>query len=80
MALQDVIYKLRNEAHMSREQFALVMGVSQQAVQKWENGNSVPDMKNVVKMAKFLIQEKARYNEEIAELQKLISKTEGSVA
>ena len=53
MALQDVIYKLRNEAHMSREQFAQVMGVSQQAVQKWENGNSVPDMKNVVKMAKF---------------------------
>lgn len=33
-----------------------------------------------VKMAKFLIQEKARYNEEIAELQKLIAKTEGSVA
>ncbi len=33
-----------------------------------------------VKMAKFLIQEKARYNEEITELQKLISKTEGSVA
>ena len=53
MALQDVIYKLRNEAHMSREQFAQVMGVSQQAVQKWENGNTVPDMKNVVKMAKF---------------------------
>ena len=48
MALQDVIYKLRNEAHMSREQFAQVMGVSLQAVQKWENGNSVPDMKNVV--------------------------------
>ena len=33
-----------------------------------------------VKMAKFLIQEKARYNEEITELQKLIAKTEGSVA
>lgn len=33
-----------------------------------------------VKMAKFLIQEKARYNEEIAELQKLIAKTEGTVA
>lgn len=33
-----------------------------------------------VKMAKFLIQEKARYNEEISELQKLIAKTEGSVA
>ena len=53
MALQDVIYKLRNEAHLSREQFAQIMGVSQQAVQKWENGNTVPDMKNVVKMAKF---------------------------
>lgn len=33
-----------------------------------------------VKMAKFLIQEKARYNEEIAELQKLIAKTEGTAA
>lgn len=33
-----------------------------------------------VKMAKFLIQEKARYNEEITELQKLIAKTEGNIA
>lgn len=33
-----------------------------------------------VKMAKFLIQEKARYNEEIAELEKLIAKTEGTAA
>lgn len=31
-----------------------------------------------VKMAKFLIQEKARYNEEISELQKLIARTEGT--
>ena len=31
-----------------------------------------------VKMAKFLIQEKARYNEEIVELQKLITKIEGN--
>lgn len=31
-----------------------------------------------VKMAKFLIQEKARYNEEIIELQKLIAKIEGA--
>lgn len=33
-----------------------------------------------VKMAKFLIQEKTRYNEEIAELEKLIEKTEGTTA
>lgn len=53
MTLQDAIYKLRNNAHLSREEFAEIMGVSHQAVQKWENGVSVPDMKNVVKMAKF---------------------------
>lgn len=53
MTLQDAIYKLRNDAHMSREQFAEVLGVSQQAVQKWETGASAPDMKNVVKMAKI---------------------------
>lgn len=33
-----------------------------------------------VKMAKFLIQEKSRYNEEITELQKLIAKTESATA
>lgn len=33
-----------------------------------------------VKMAKFLIQEKARYSEEIVELEKLIAKLEGAVA
>lgn len=33
-----------------------------------------------VKMAKYLIQEKARYSEEIAELEKLIAKIEGTAA
>lgn len=52
MAVHDAIHKLRNDAHMSREKFAEILGVSQQAVQKWETGASVPDMKNLVKMAK----------------------------
>lgn len=53
MALQDTIYKLRTNAHMSREKLAEELNVSAQAVQKWETGATAPDIKNLVKLAKF---------------------------
>lgn len=52
MNLGDAINKLRNDAHLSQEQFAKLFGVSQQSVQKWENGDSVPGLNKIIKISK----------------------------
>ena len=35
---------------MSQEQFANLFGVSRQSVQKWETGESTPDIEKLVKL------------------------------
>ena len=53
MALAENIYQLRTSAHLSREKLAEILNVSHQAVQKWENGTSTPDIRNIIKIAKY---------------------------
>jgi len=53
MSIADSIYKLRSKAGLSQEKFAEVLGVSRQAVQKWETGAAQPDLKKVVAAAKY---------------------------
>ena len=48
MELHIIINKLRNEARLTQAQFAEIFGVSQQSVQKWESGTTVPDIEKVV--------------------------------
>ena len=52
MRLGNAINKLRNDANLSQEQFATLFGVSQQSVQKWENGESVPELNKIIKISK----------------------------
>lgn len=52
MVLAKMIYGVRNAARMSQEQFAAMFGVSQQSVQKWESGESVPELAKLVKISK----------------------------
>lgn len=51
MALKDMIYKLRAEEKLSQARFAEIIGVSAQAVQKWESGVSVPELDKLIKIA-----------------------------
>ena len=53
MEIGQSIYKIRNNAKLTQEQFAEMFGVSQQAVQKWESGSAVPDIEKIVKIAKY---------------------------
>lgn len=52
MAIGDMIYKLRTGANMSQEQFATLLDVSRQSVQKWESGISTPELEKIIKIAK----------------------------
>ena len=46
-----MIYRLRTEEKLSQARFAEIMGVSAQAVQKWESGVSVPELDKLIKIA-----------------------------
>lgn len=47
------IKQFRENAGMSQEALAEQMGVSRQAVSKWENDLSVPDMQNLLKLSQL---------------------------
>ena len=52
MTIGKAINKLRLDSNLSQEQFAIFFGVSQQSVQKWENGDSVPELSKIIKISK----------------------------
>lgn len=45
---------LREEKNISQTQLALKMGVSQQAVAKWETGESFPRAEKLIQLAEVL--------------------------
>lgn len=50
---QDRLNRLRREQGLSQEDLAEVVGVTRQAVQKWESGASRPDMDNLAALAQY---------------------------
>lgn len=53
MKLGDKIYSCRKKAGMSQEVLAEKVGVSRQAISKWEIGTAVPELANVAALAKI---------------------------
>lgn len=47
------LYELRKKAGLSQEELANLVGVSRQAVQKWEAGTSRPDLDNLTALAGY---------------------------
>lgn len=47
------IYNLRKKSGLSQEEFADKLGVSRQAVSKWETGQSVPDSEKAAAIGSF---------------------------
>ena len=54
MKFNEKLQKLRKEKGMSQEALADELGVSRQAVSKWENGLSVPDSDMLITMSEVL--------------------------
>ena len=52
MNLAEKIFNERTKLDLSQEQFAEQMGVSRQAVSKWETGQSLPDLDKIVMMSR----------------------------
>lgn len=53
MTLGEKLQKLRKQKGMSQEQLASLLGISRQAVSRWELDHSLPDTENVVKLSKI---------------------------
>lgn len=53
MKFGENLYNLRKGVKMSQEKLAEEVGVSRQSVSKWENGESYPEMENMLKLCKI---------------------------
>lgn len=54
MKFQDKLSKIRKEKNLSQEALAEKMGMSRQAISKWESGSSYPDMSTIIRLTKVL--------------------------
>lgn len=53
MNIADRIQSLRKSKGISQEQLADVVGVSRQAVSKWESEQTIPDLEKVILMSEY---------------------------
>ena len=53
MDFQQRLYEMRKQSSLSQEGLASLLGVTRQAVQKWESGSSRPDMDNLAALARY---------------------------
>jgi HTH-type transcriptional regulator/antitoxin HipB len=51
--LGNKLYELRKKNHLSQEELAEKLGVSRQAISKWECGESLPDTDNLISISKL---------------------------
>lgn len=53
MSFREELIMLRTDKHLTQEELAEKLGVSRQAVTKWESGASVPDLSKLLLMAEL---------------------------
>lgn len=53
MRIEERIYRLRKEKGISQEELAEKVGVSRQAVSKWESKQSTPDLDKVINLSTY---------------------------
>ena len=50
--LSERIYQFRRKSGLSQEQLAEKVGVSRQAISKWESGASTPELEKLLELSK----------------------------
>lgn len=53
MKFKDILPILRKEKKVSQQDIGNLVGISSQAVSKWESGNSEPDNESLIRIANF---------------------------
>ena len=53
MVFSDKLQILRKQVNLTQDEFAIQIGVSRQAISKWESGTAYPDLKNLQTLCSF---------------------------
>lgn len=53
MAFSEKLYELRKNGNLSQEQLAEQLGVSRQAISKWETGKAIPESETLISISKY---------------------------
>lgn len=53
MVLSEKLYELRKKVGLSQEQLAEQLGVSRQAISKWESGKAIPESDTLISISKY---------------------------
>ena len=53
MTIYDRIRELRRKRGISQEELAEQLGISRQAVSKWESGQSMPDLDKIILLSDY---------------------------
>lgn len=53
MEISERLQELRKKAGYSQEQVAEMLGLSRQAISKWESGQGKPDIENIIKITEI---------------------------
>ncbi len=53
MNITERIHQLRKEKGISQEELACQLGVSRQAISKWESGQSMPDIEKIILLSEY---------------------------
>lgn len=54
MAFSEQLKKIRKEKQITQEGLAELLGVSRQAVSKWENGDGYPETEKLLRLSREL--------------------------
>ncbi len=53
MKLSEKLYELRKKSGLSQEQLAEQLGVSRQAISKWESGSAMPEIDKLITISEY---------------------------
>lgn len=53
MEFKDILQKIRKDKKISQEDLAQQLGISRQAVAKWETGATFPDIDNLIRISEI---------------------------
>ena len=53
MKLSEKLYKLRKKRGLSQEELADALGVSRQAISKWESGTALPETEKIILISNY---------------------------
>ena len=82
MNIGNSLFQARKKCGLSQEEVAEKLGVSRQTVSKWETDETVPDIRQSKKMAKFYhvsLDELIDFDIDIQEIKEAINKTREDV-